>query len=55
MEVCPLSLEVMSREVMQRSTSIHPITGRRLLFPSSHTRNPVGSPCGSLSPSFDLV
>jgi hypothetical protein len=38
---------------MLRSASVRPITGRRSLFPSSHTRNPVGSPCGSLSLSFD--
>jgi len=28
---------------------IRPITGRHLLSPSSCTRSPVGSPCGSLS------
>src|SRR5262249_20852834 len=32
-----------------RSTPVRPITGRRSLPPSSSTRSPVGSPCGSLS------
>jgi hypothetical protein len=32
------------------ATPIRPITGRPSLSPSSFTRCPVGSPCGSLSP-----
>jgi hypothetical protein len=39
---------------MLHSTSIRSITERHSLFPSSHARNPIGSPCGSLFPSFDL-
>ncbi len=31
------------------STPIRPITGRHSLPPSSFTRSPIGSPCGSLS------
>src|SRR5262249_57341097 len=31
------------------ATPIRPITGRHSLPPSSSTRSPVGSPCGSLS------
>ena len=54
MEVSPLSREVMLSWWYLHSTSIRSITERHSLFPSSHTRNPIGSPCGSLSPSFDL-
>lgn len=53
MKVSPLSREVMFAPMVLRSTSIRSITERRSLFPSSHTRNPVCSPCGSLSLSFD--
>ena len=45
-EVCPLSRGVMSP---CGSTPILPITGRHSLSPPSHTRRPIGSPCGSLS------
>jgi hypothetical protein len=31
------------------STPIRPLTGRLSLSPPSHTRSPIGSPCGSLS------
>ena len=55
MKVSPLSREVMFAPMVLRSTSIRSITERRSLFPSSHTRNPVCSPCGSLSLSFDPV
>jgi len=36
------------------ATPIHPITGRLSLFPSSCTRSPIGSPCGSLSLAGEL-
>ena len=36
------------------ATPIQPITGRPSLAPSSFTRNPIGSPCGSLSPRGGL-
>ena len=45
-EVCPLSRGVM---LPYGSTPIPPITGRLSLPPPSHTRSPIGSPCGSLS------
>ena len=32
------------------STPIRAITARRSLFPASHTRIPIGVPCGSLCP-----
>jgi hypothetical protein len=35
-------------------TPIRPATGRRSLPPSSSTRSPIGSPCGSLSPRGGL-
>jgi hypothetical protein len=43
-EVCPLS------RWGDVATPIRPITGRHSLSPSSFTRCPIGSPCGSLSP-----
>jgi hypothetical protein len=53
MEVSPLSRVGDIARVVLRSTSIRPVTERHSLFPSSHTRSPVGLPCGSLSLSFD--
>ena len=35
---------------MGGATPIRPITGRLSLSPPSFTRNPIGLPCGSLSP-----
>jgi hypothetical protein len=46
MEVSPLSRAVM---LPYGSTAIHFITKWLSLSPSSHTRRPIGSPCGSLS------
>jgi hypothetical protein len=40
-DVCSLSCRAYTR--------IHPITGWLSLLPTSHTRTPMGSPCGSLS------
>ena len=51
MDVCPLARGVM---LPVGSTPIHPITGRRLLLPSSHSRTSIGSPCGSLSLAGDV-
>jgi hypothetical protein len=48
MEVCPLSRGVI---LPDSATPIRPITGRLSLSPSSFTRTPIGSPCGSLSQS----
>ena len=45
-EVCPVSRGVI---LPGDSTPIRPITGRLSLSPRSHTRSPLGSPCGSLS------
>ena len=36
------------------ATPIRPVTGRPSLPPSSFTRSPIGSPCGSLSPEGGL-
>ena len=47
-EVGPLSGGVISPG---GSTPIRPVSGRHSLPPSSFTRRPVGSPCGSLSPA----
>ena len=46
-EVCSLSGGVMSDI---SSTPIRTITARHSLFPASHTRIPIGVPCGSLCP-----
>jgi hypothetical protein len=35
--------------MLLRSTTIRSVTERHSLFPSSHTRSPIGSPCGLLS------
>ena len=51
MDVCPLARGVM---LPVGSTPIHPITGRRLLLPSSHSRTSIGSPCGSLPLAGDV-
>src|SRR5689334_1686753 len=42
-EVCTLAGRVMSQP------GICPITEQHSLFPTSHTRNPVGLPCGWLA------
>ena len=47
-EVGPLSGGVISPG---GSTPIRPVSDRHSLPPSSFTRRPVGSPCGSLSPA----
>jgi hypothetical protein len=50
MEVCPLS-----REVMLHKLNLYPFDYRTAFAsPSSHTRSPVDSPCGSLSLGFDF-
>src|SRR5882724_2535678 len=41
-------------DVALGSTPIHPMTGWPSLFPSSHARTPMGSPCGSLSLPGDV-
>ena len=46
-EVCSLSGGMMSDI---SSTPIRTITARHSLFPASHTRIPIGVPCGSLCP-----
>src|SRR5712692_1684136 len=51
MDVCPLSRGVILRV---GATPIHPMTGWRSLLPSSHSRTPIGLPCGSLSLAGDV-
>src|SRR5215470_9299554 len=41
-------------DVARCSTPIHPITGWHSLLPSSHSRTPIGLPCGSLSLAGDV-
>ena len=45
-EVCPLARGMILSE---DSTPIRSVTEWPSLFPLSHTRSPIGSPCGSLS------
>ncbi len=45
-EVCPLSRGMI---LPADSLPIRPMTGRPSLAPRSHTRSPLGSPCGALS------
>lgn len=52
MEVCPL-VRGMMLPGGPDAIPIPPITGRRSLPPSSFTRSPIGSPCGSLSQRED--
>ena len=51
MDVCPLARGV---RLPVGSPPLHPMTGRRLLRPSSHARTPLGLPSGSRALAGDV-
>ena len=50
-----MEVSLLSPKVMLPKLNLYPLDYRTAsLFPPSHTRNPLGSPYGSLSLEFDF-